>query len=222
MSSLLFVLGQKEKNEAKVAEGMALGARTHAQKIRVLGSDHPSTLIAAMHLGNNLGILTRYEEALPLLRKTLPVATRVFGNETPRTLEVTSNLVVHQLAHCVETPEANNKTLEKEMLKLGDKTLAIFQRVLGRSNPQTLRLDQALRARCSFLFSAPWILPSTLDSVNPRLNQALRAWCSFSLAASWILPLALGFCQALRARCSFLRHKFALGKLFWNPDVCWG
>lgn len=98
------------------------------QRERVLGAEHPDTLMAM----NNLAILYseqgRYAEAEPLHVETLEIRRRVLGAEHPATLLAMSNLATLY--------EAQGRYAEAEPLYL--QTLEIQKRVVGEEHADTL------------------------------------------------------------------------------------
>lgn len=61
---------------------------------KVIGDDHPWTLQCIGKLGLALYKLERYEEAEPLLRKTVELQRRVLGDEHPDLLVNMMNLAL--------------------------------------------------------------------------------------------------------------------------------
>ena len=59
---------------------------------RVLGEDHPRTLVSASRLALDLHALGQYEQARQLQQDTLTRRRRVLGDDHPRTLASASNL----------------------------------------------------------------------------------------------------------------------------------
>ena len=149
-SNTLFTTGAVLKNAGKVQEGLNLSESTYLRKVEILGRDHPSTLIAGTHHGNNLGKQKHYAEALPLLQKTLKTATRVWGQEHERTLQTAMNLVTHQLAACNMNYDTQGQAIEAVALALGDRTLELQKRVLGPEHQDTMQMEMILMRFRSF------------------------------------------------------------------------
>ena len=59
---------------------------------RVLGPDHPDTLLSRNNLALAYRAAGRSAEAIPLSEQTLAVSERVFGPDHPRTLTSRDNL----------------------------------------------------------------------------------------------------------------------------------
>ena len=64
----------------------------HEVQKRVLGSEHPSTLAAAMSLASALGAKGQYAAAATMHREALEAQKRVLGPEHPDTLRAANNL----------------------------------------------------------------------------------------------------------------------------------
>jgi hypothetical protein len=59
---------------------------------RVLGEEHPDTLVSANNLATSLSNQTKYAEAKELLHATLQVSRRVLGSAHPKTLAFAESL----------------------------------------------------------------------------------------------------------------------------------
>jgi tetratricopeptide (TPR) repeat protein len=95
---------------------------------RVLGSEHPDTLISRNNLAAGYQALGRYQEAVQLLEETLRVQERVLGPEHPDTLISRNNLAIGYF----------NLDRHQEAVELYEETLRISERVLGSGHPDTL------------------------------------------------------------------------------------
>jgi Tetratricopeptide repeat len=80
---------RREANELGEAESPALGQDTLQRCRRVLGPDHPATLLAAAALPLALVQLGDAEEARALAEDTLQRCQRVYGPDHPTTLYLT-------------------------------------------------------------------------------------------------------------------------------------
>jgi tetratricopeptide (TPR) repeat protein len=96
---------------------------------RVLGPQHPETLIAMNSLAVILRKERKYGEAESTFREILPLSARVFGPEHPNTLNFKGNL-----AFAVARQERY-----QEAEQLYEEIRAIQQRVLGPENIDTAR-----------------------------------------------------------------------------------
>ena len=71
---------------AATAEAEPLFKRALEAKERVLGKDHPATLISVSNLATLYDDQGRYSEAEPLYKRALEASERVLGKEHPMTL----------------------------------------------------------------------------------------------------------------------------------------
>jgi tetratricopeptide (TPR) repeat protein len=117
--------------------------------VRIYGEEHGETLRAALNYVSSLNDLKRFEEAKALMRKMVPVARRVFGENHETTLKIRW-LYARTL---YEDPEATLDDLREAVNTLEDAG-RIGRRVLGGAHPTTggiedeaPRLLAALRAR---------------------------------------------------------------------------
>jgi hypothetical protein len=69
-----------------------LGEETLTRQRRVLGDDHPHTLLSATLLAHTLRELGQYEPARQLAEDTLTRARRVLGDDHPDTLRSATSL----------------------------------------------------------------------------------------------------------------------------------
>jgi len=69
-------------------EDLRLRKEVYSGCLRLGGEEHPTTLAEANNYAWNLNELKRFEEAKSLLRKTMPVARRVLGNNDELTLRM--------------------------------------------------------------------------------------------------------------------------------------
>ena len=121
----------------------------YSGRVRLNGEDHRDTIIAALNYTSSLGVLRRVEEAKSLLRKTVPVARRVCGENDEITLRVK---LTYAMALYRDTG-ASLDDLRESVTRLEDLE-RVTRRVLGGAHPITtgveLRLQEsraALRAR---------------------------------------------------------------------------
>ena len=77
-------------DQGRYAEAQELHRNTMEIEGRVLGDDHPETLLSMSYLANSLLGQGRYAEAEELQRRTLEVQRRVLGKEHPDTLALTT------------------------------------------------------------------------------------------------------------------------------------
>ncbi|MEU6774239.1 tetratricopeptide repeat protein, partial [Streptomyces sp. NPDC046759] len=76
----------------RVEEARELAEETLGRQRRVLGEEHPDTLLTASNLANRLAEVGRVEEARELAEETLGRQRRVLGEEHPDTLSTRRSL----------------------------------------------------------------------------------------------------------------------------------
>ena len=99
-----------------------------------------TTLIAANNYAASLNGLQRYEEAKTLMRKTMPVARRVVGENDDLTLKM----------RCIDAQSLyrdDGATLAdlREAVSTLEDTERTARRVLGGAHPNTVGIEGALR-----------------------------------------------------------------------------
>jgi len=104
------------------------------------GKEHRETLVAANNYGSILDELKRFEEAKTLLRETVPVARRIFGDCNELTLRM--RFVYTQTLYLDEGATLDDLRESVATLEELDRTA---RRVLGAAHPITLNIEQALR-----------------------------------------------------------------------------
>ena len=117
---------------------------------RCLGNNHAHTLTAASNYANSLIYLQRFEEAKKLLRKSIPVARRVLGENHDLTLRIRGcyaealykdgGAALHDLREAVTTLED---------------TTRIARRVFGGAHPLTEEIEKALQEAGAALREKP-------------------------------------------------------------------
>jgi non-specific serine/threonine protein kinase/serine/threonine-protein kinase len=147
---------------------------------RVLGKDHPNTLIAM----NNLAALHRtegkYSEAEPIFRDVLETRRRVLGEEHPDTLRTVSALAaLHSLA-------GSHADAEAQFMKVVDAR----RRVIGTEHPDTLSTMTALgrvRLLRGKYKEAATILSDALKTYERAMPQSWERYsCQALLGASLV------------------------------------
>ena len=113
------------------------------------GKEHEETLRAANNYASTLVTLRRFEEAKSVLRKTIPVARRVLGENHDHTLKVRW---IYAMALNGDADAALDDI--REAVTTLEDTTRIARRVFGSSNPLTIEIEgdlkksrAALRAR---------------------------------------------------------------------------
>jgi tetratricopeptide (TPR) repeat protein len=106
---------------------------THMQllerRVKVLGKEHPETLVSMNEVGVALDGQGKHVEAEQMHRKTLALNEKVLGREHPSTL-VSMNRIGIAL---------DNQGKHAEAEQMHRKTLALREKVLGREHPSTLK-----------------------------------------------------------------------------------
>ena len=109
--------------------------------VNFLGEEHGDTLGQANQYAACFLALHRYEEAKALLRKTMPVARRVFGDDHDTTLRART---INAAALYYEDAGATFADLREAVATLED-TVRIARRVLGGTHPLTTQIEKHLR-----------------------------------------------------------------------------
>jgi MinD-like ATPase involved in chromosome partitioning or flagellar assembly/tetratricopeptide (TPR) repeat protein len=89
---LRFNRGNILRSQGRYAEARELNTATLAEQTRLLGEDHPHTLMTAGSLGGDLRAIGRYREALEMDQRTYPAWTALYGEDHQRTLSAANNL----------------------------------------------------------------------------------------------------------------------------------
>ena len=106
--------------------------------LKLNGEEHESTLQAADNYALSLLDLERFKEAKKVLRKVIPVATRVLGIEHDLTLCIREDL-------CRASLDGDSSVKEKrKALRTLEDTVGIMRRVLGPQHPTTQRVQESL------------------------------------------------------------------------------
>lgn len=107
---------------------------------RVYGEEHRDTLLAASNYALSLLSLQRFEEAKSLVRKTMPVAQRVLGEDPDITLKL-------RLVYAQTLYQNSAATLDDlhEAVNTVEETERIARRMLGGSHPLVVVIEHSLR-----------------------------------------------------------------------------
>ena len=111
------------------AQAIAVGEQLAADRERVLGPNHPDTLISRINLANAYRQAGRTGEAITLLEQALAARERVLGPDHLDTLKSRNNLA-NAYRQAGRTGEA---------ITVHEQVLAAFERVLGPDHPDTLK-----------------------------------------------------------------------------------
>ena len=133
LASTYSALGRQE-NAVRMSQNVYSG------RFKLLGEEHPQTLLAANNYADSLNCQLCFEEAKTLLRKTMPVARRVLGENDVLTLSIRAN-------YARALYKADGATLGdlREAVSTLEDTGRIAQRVFGGAHPLTLRAESNLR-----------------------------------------------------------------------------
>ena len=108
--------------------------------LKLCGEEHGKTLLAANNYANALIENKRFKEAKSVLRKTMPVARRVLGDNH----EVTLNMRQNYTRAFYKDPAATLDDLREAVTTL-EETARIARRVLGSAYPLTTTIEDDLR-----------------------------------------------------------------------------
>ncbi|MFD6878396.1 MULTISPECIES: FxSxx-COOH system tetratricopeptide repeat protein [unclassified Streptomyces] len=117
-----------QQEQGAIAPAIQAFQRALATRERVLGADHPSTLISRNNLGYAYECAGDPGRAMPLYERTLKDRERVLGTDHPHTLSSRSNL-----ADAYESAGDLGRAVP-----LHERTLKDQERVLGTDHPDTL------------------------------------------------------------------------------------
>ena len=121
-------------------EALRIKRDVYSRWLRLGGEEHQSTLVAALNYSSSLVDLQRFEEAKWLLRKTIPVARRVFGEDNELTLKMRK---IYAMA-LYKDPAATLDDLREAVTTL-EETTRTARRVLGGAHPIVVAIEQSLR-----------------------------------------------------------------------------
>ena len=107
---------------------------------RLFGEEHANTLQAASNYASTLLTLKRFGEVKALLRKTLPIARRVLGDNDQHTLTMRWNY-----AEALYMDAGATLDDLREAVETLEDTARIARRVLGCAHPYTVDLERALQ-----------------------------------------------------------------------------
>ena len=112
----------------------------YSGRLKLNGEEHGHTLHAAYNYAGSLVDLERFAEAKALLRKLIPVARRVLGENQGLTLDMRWN---YAAALCKD-PAATLDDLREAVTTLEEAERA-KRRVLGGDHPVTTKIERDLR-----------------------------------------------------------------------------
>ncbi|CAH0373528.1 unnamed protein product [Pelagomonas calceolata] len=121
-------------------QALSLRRDIYSGRLKLNGEEHPETLREANNYATTLSELQRYQEAKSLLRKTMPVARRVLGEDNE-----TRILTRWIYADALYTdPGATLDDLREAVTTLED-IEPIARRVLGGAHPRTMAIERTLQ-----------------------------------------------------------------------------
>ena len=112
----------------------------YSGRAKLHGEESERTLRAAYNYATSLCNLRHLEEAKSLLRRSIPVARRVFGETDDTTLRMRTNYA----GALIGADGATLDDLREAVMTLED-VVRIARRVLGGSHPLTAQFEEALR-----------------------------------------------------------------------------
>jgi hypothetical protein len=125
----------------RVVQGLQIERDVYATRLKINGEEHEDTVRAANNYAVSLVNLQRDEEAKALLRKTIPVARRVLGENNERTVRMRK---IYAKTLCRDP----NATLDdmREAVNTLEEVERIARRVFGGAHPLTVEIESSLRA----------------------------------------------------------------------------
>ena len=117
-------------------EAMRMRQIVYSGFLKLYGEESERTFQAALNCAISLGDLRRFEEAKSLLRKTVPVAQRVYSESHEITLKMRS-------VYARSLFEDNGATLDdlREVVTTLEETERTARRVLGGAHPVTVGIE---------------------------------------------------------------------------------
>jgi hypothetical protein len=123
--------------QGKYAEAERIQREVHSLQIRVLGAEHPSTLLTANNLAASLSYQGKYVEAEEILQAVLATSQRVLGGAHPNTLSMAESLenVRSEIRAEQQTARAKLTTLPGAVLlhRLAAGSRVLVQRLVGKA-----------------------------------------------------------------------------------------
>jgi tetratricopeptide (TPR) repeat protein len=126
-------------HHGKYVDAERIQREVHEVERRVLGAEHPGTLMTANNLAASLAYQGKYVDAERIQREVLGVQKRVLGAEHPDTLYTATNLASSLSG---QGKHADAERIQREVLE-------VQKRVLGAEHPDTLMSASNLAASLS-------------------------------------------------------------------------
>jgi len=127
------VLGREE-------EAISLREDVYSGRLKLNGKEHKQTLVAALNCAISFFDLQRFEKAKDLLRKTMPVVRRVFGDHDVVTIKMRA-----YYGRALYADPAGTLDDLHEAVTMHGETERIARRVLGGAHPLTTAIEDDLR-----------------------------------------------------------------------------
>ena len=129
-------------------------------RVRILGNDHPDTLISRDNLAGAYEADGRFNEAITLYEQTLADSTRILGNDHPSTLASRNNLA--------GAYESNGRL--SEAISLFEQILTDSIRILGNDHPDTL----IVRNNLAYTYQHAGCLNEAISLYEQILTDSIR------------------------------------------------
>ncbi len=134
LASSYHMLGRHE-------QAVRMRQEIYSELLKLYGKQHEHTIVAANNYANSLLHLKRYHEVKSLLRKTMPMARRVLGEDDETTLRARW---LHASAH-FRDPGATLDDVREAVATLEDSERTA-RRVMGGAHPLTGVIERELRS----------------------------------------------------------------------------
>ena len=124
----------------RLEDALSMTQDVYSGELKLYGAEHEQTFISANNYAASLRDLNRFEEARSLLRKTIPVAQRVVGEDSEITLQL-------KLKYAQSLYKDDGSTLDDlcEAVATLEETARIARRVLGGAHPSTTVIEASLQ-----------------------------------------------------------------------------
>jgi len=124
----------------------------YSRSLALYGEEHRDTLVPANSVSNLLVDMRRYEEAKSLLRRTMPVARRIIGENDETTIRLT-----WQYGQILHRNDATQQTTLDEIrasVAMLGKLARTARRVLGGAHPVVAGIEESLgQSRAALAFN---------------------------------------------------------------------
>ena len=150
----------------RVDEALRLERDIYRESLRLFGEEHGDTLTVASNYASSLLDLKRFEEVKALLRKTIPAARRVLGENDEITLRMRCH---HADALCRDSPASVDDL--REAVSTLEEIERIARRVLGGAHPIVQVIERRLPPSRNCCYREP---PSALTASTS--SPSARRW----------------------------------------------